>query len=216
MILLLVPTLVFILTGCEQKPQVRHYTQITIQNKTMSNPHVGMGMKDPHAGLDMSMIKDPHAGLDMNMPMGQAMPTANDALKGNIAWDVPKGWVEKPGGPMRLATFQLEKNPKEFDCSIVALPGDAGGLEANIKRWLGQIQLNVEDQALDAFIKNTKDGVYDFSTLQSKQARDTQSMIAAMLNIEGTTVFIKLKGTLKAIDENRGMFVKLVQSVRKK
>ena len=178
--------LLILLTGCEQKPQVRHYTEITIRIP------------------------------DKPMAMSNAMPTANDTIKNKITWDLPNGWVEESGGPMRLTTFKLSSNPEAFDGSIVALPGGAGGLVANLKRWMGQINLNTTDAEFDQFMRSSKDGVYDFTKLQQGQSPYSKSLIAAMIDIDGTTVFVKLNGTLTIVKEYRAAFLSLVRSVRLK
>ena len=100
--------------GCDQKPQTRHYSEITIDADTALQ----------------------------TMPGGA----------GQFLWDVPSGWTQELGGNMRLATFRLVSNPEAFDCSIVSLPGGAGGLEANLKRWMAQINLNVSDSQFTQFI----------------------------------------------------------------
>ena len=87
------------------------------------------------------------------MGMGQAdQATQNmiaaSAQKPPLAWDLPEGWTETPGNGMRLVTFHsTDKDPVE--CTIVSLGGMAGGLESNIVRWMGQI--NIPMPAQDQF-----------------------------------------------------------------
>ncbi len=190
-ILLLV---LFFVTGCDGKPQVRHYTEITIESASTSP-------SDPHIGMDMGM--------------GSDMPTANDAMKNKLTWDTPKGWVQEAGGPMRLATLKLANDPEAFDCSIIALPGAAGGLEANLKRWMGQIQIDPTPEAFSRFIKASKGNIYDFAQLQSGASQETTSMIAAMIEIDDTTVFVKFKASIAVVKKHRAAFLTLVKSVRR-
>ena len=43
---------------------------------------------------------------------------------GHLAWDTPEGWIESPGGSMRLATFAVPLSGEGAgDCSIVVLSG---------------------------------------------------------------------------------------------
>jgi hypothetical protein len=155
-------------TGCQQKPQVRHYTQVTIEDRTL------------------------------------------------IAWQTPSGWQEQGASQMRLATWHLAVNPAEFDCSLVALPGDAGGVKANLKRWMGQIGLEIPENRLDQFITDSPNHIFDFTRLQKGQPAGTPSMIAAISDIQGTTVFVKLKGSIKVVERNREDFINLVQSIHLK
>lgn len=53
-----------------------------------------------------------------------------------LKWDVPAGWTEAPGSPMRLANFTIGDG---IECYVSVLGGMAGGVEANINRWYGQM-----------------------------------------------------------------------------
>ncbi len=162
----------------------------------------------------MPVMNDPHAGLDMSAaPM---MPTANDELSDKITWSVPAGWTQQGASQMRLATLRLADDPQAFDCSIVSLPGGAGGLEANLKRWMAQINLDVPDEQLAQFIKNSSDYVFDFSLLQVNADPSAKSMIAAMIDLQGATIFVKLTGSMAAVSKNKESFLELSKSVRLK
>ena len=136
-------------SSCEQKPQVRHYTEIIVEAPQVNTPSLP----------DASVPVDTHVGSNM------------------FTWVVPQGWKEEAAGGMRLATFHLIADPNAFDCDIVALAGPAGGLEANLERWLGQLGISASDDHLHALtdsvqILRTKDGleikVFDFTALQTK------------------------------------------------
>ena len=197
----------FLLVGCEQKSQVRQYTEVIIEAPHASAPAMGMmggaiADDDPHIGLDMS-----------NAPM---MPTANDSFEGKLLWDLPKGWQQLPGQGMRLASFHLINDPEAIDVSIVSLGGMAGGLQANLKRWLDQIKIDIDDAALTAFIKSSAEDIFDFTQLQEGQEQSDKSMIAAMLTIEGATVFVKMTGSIKSVTQYKKDFLTLVKSVHLK
>lgn len=196
------------------------------------DPHVGLnfsGMangKDPHTGMDMSGMvkgKDPHAGMDMSAMAGMVGDVAPQQSK--FDWNIPKGWQVGPNkGPMRVASFQLSSDPQALDCSIVSLGGMAGGLEANLKRWMGQIGLQAADDKIQQLINSaptikTKSGweakLYDFTTLQQAEAA-SKSMIAAILSIDNATVFVKVTGNAQVLNQNREGFLELVKSLHSK
>ena len=161
-------------TGCEQKPQVRHYTQVTVE-----------------------------------------APDASVPSKNNLTWKAPQGWVEEPGKGLRLVTFHDAANPKDIDVSIVPLGGSmAGGLEANLKRWLGQINVQVSDAQLQDLIRSSKDNVFDLSQLQKGLDPSSKSMMAAMISLPDTTVFVKMAGSIDAVTRHREKFKELVRSLR--
>ncbi len=190
---------VMFILGCDQKPQERQYTEITI-----SAPQ----------SMAMPPVTDPHAGMDMSM--APAMPTANHEVQDKITWDVPANWVEQGPSQMRLATLRLKSAPDAFDCSIISLPGGAGGLVANLKRWMGQVDINVSDEELQRFINASANNIFDFTQLQKGQDLSTKSMIAAMIELDGTTVFVKLTAGISSVNDNKAAFLALVNSVRLK
>ncbi len=193
--------LVLFAVGCDKKQQAYQYTEVVIPSdqEQVQAPFMG---QDPHEGMDMSAAP--------------AMPTANDALKNKLTWVLPQGWKEEAGSAMRLATFHLVSAPKLIDVSIVSLAGGAGGLEMNLKRWMGQIKLDVPDEELGKFIDASKDDIFDFSVLQKNSAPSTPSVIAAMLQMDGATVFVKMTGSIAAVKEHKDAFLKLLRSVRLK
>ena len=188
-----------LIIGCGQKQQVYQYTEDRTKAPQASVPFVD---QDPHAGLDMSAA-----------PM---MPVSDTGTENKLAWNVPQGWIEEPGKGMRVATFHTADNPREIDVSIVSLGGMAGGLESNLKRWLGQISVQVPDEQLQKFIRSAKDNIFDLTQLQKGQPSAAKSMIAAMLNLGDATVFVKMTGTIEAVTRHENDFIALARSVRVK
>lgn len=175
-----------ILTGCEQKVQERRYTEVLVPAAPVS------------------------------MRQGPAVSTANAEMAGKLAWQVPQGWSQEPASLMRLATLRLISRPEAFDCSIVSLPGNAGGIEANLRRWMEQIGLKVSDEEMARFMGSSGDGIFDFGLLQKAAGPDAESIIAAALELEGTMIFVKLKGSMSVIRENKDAFLSLVKSIHLK
>jgi hypothetical protein len=120
---------------------------------------------------------------------------------------------------MRLATFRV--GPDKTECTIVAFPGDAGGVKANLKRWLGQLNLTVRDDALDAFLQSqpamtTKGGllctVFDFSELAPGDA-GAKSMLAGMIAAGNQSVFVKLMAPTTLLAQEKENFLSLCESI---
>ena len=182
-------------------------------------PSAGVAATD--TGMNPSAA-DPHAGLDMSQMGGMIeAPTTQNIL----AWVAPAGWKEEAGKHMRMASFHPVANPQAMDCYIIALAGPAGGLEANLQRWLGQLGLqasddNVSKLGLSAQTLRTKDGlevkVFDFTDLQAQGSPSDKSMIAAMIALNQTTVFVKMTGPIESVKENKDNYLKLLGSITRK
>jgi len=183
------------------------------------HPNLPANIAPPAA---MNAAADPHAGLDMSAMAGLIdQPTSQNLL----AWTNPDGWTEEAGKHMRMATFHQTADPNAIDCYIIALGGPAGGVEANLSRWLGQLGLpasedNVKQLIVSAQDVKTKDGmgakVFDFTNLQAQASASDKSMLAAMVDVNQTTVFVKMTGTLQTIKQNKDNFLKLLGSMAHK
>jgi hypothetical protein len=140
-----------------------------------------------------------------------------------LEWKTPPGWQTVSGDPMRIATFAEGSGPDRIECSLVALPGEAGGLKANVSRWMIQLKLTpLSDAELGRFIgrqrKFFSDGglpvqVIDLTGLTLDGSASVLG--AAVTTLEGT-VFAKLSGSRAGIEANRGRFFSLVQSLQQK
>jgi hypothetical protein len=143
------------------------------------------------------------------------------APQGRLAWTAPEGWTELPGSEMRLATFKI--GTENAECTIVAFPGEAGGVKANIRRWLGQISVEVGDEQLDAFLRSqpsiTTEGglpctIFDFAPLLPVGADNPTSMIAGIAAANRQSIFIKLMGPASVLAAEQERFTALCTSLR--
>jgi hypothetical protein len=67
---------------------------------------------------------------------------------GEIKWTMPRTWKEDhAGGPGRQACLHFGEQDPKLEMTVVRLPGDGGGLVANVNRWLEQLGL---ERATDA------------------------------------------------------------------
>jgi hypothetical protein len=57
-----------------------------------------------------------------------------------LGWRTPAGWTEKPASALREVNLQVAGDPRA-ECYLTTLPGEAGGVEANINRWRSQLSL---------------------------------------------------------------------------
>lgn len=166
-------TAALLLAGCNSEPTPRRYSEIAVQ------------------GGQVSLL--------------QGTPAAD------IRWTLPDGWSMQPeGDPMRLVGFWAgtpgdttsANDGRAVDVSLVKLAGAAGGLRANVVRWLGQVGVpeTFADEAISSAQPiTTATGqtgiVVDFTPLLSGDLTQTQSIIGAILDAGDHTVFVKAMGS---------------------
>ncbi len=147
-----------------------------------------------------------------------------------ISWKLPESWTEQPeGDPLRLTGFwapdprlteQDLPDPDPVDVSLVQLAGDAGGLEANVTRWLGQVGIPAAQTAgviSAATTVRTATGqealVVDFTNLLSGDLTQSKSIVGAIITAGGTTVFVKAMGQKAKVARVRPQLVGFVRGL---
>ncbi len=207
--------IVLLLTSCERQAVVRVYEDVNVpvlENKTASG-----------------LLPQGHPPIDSNVSMNAPDAKTQEMLSQSVShvplrWQTPTGWEEEKGSGMRLVTFKTNE-ADAITCTIVSLSGAAGGLESNIIRWMKQINL-AEDQLsggkMQEFIQQqetlTSKGNFtvqllDLARLVDRNADSAQAILGAVVNLDDTTIFIKMSGTVKAVNQNREKFKILCQSL---
>ena len=138
-----------------------------------------------------------------------AQLAAAPAPKSAMTWDIPKGWEKKPPAPMRVASFAAGN----AEVSIVSLPGEAGGVLANINRWRGQLGLPPiaeKDLASATRLVDTAAGrvlVVDFTG-------GPKRMVAGLLSANDESWFFKMTGEEKSVANALPAFNSFLGSLR--
>ena len=141
---------------------------------------------------------------EMRSPPARSVAESSPATSApRLKWKLPQGWKESAGSGMRLASFSPPDWAVEGPGTIILLGGAAGGLEANVRRWMQQIHLLPSDEkSFGDFMRSlnpetTVGGfpcvLVDFAPLLGS-AGETTSMLAAAVTLPGQTAFIKLAG----------------------
>jgi hypothetical protein len=199
-----------VLAGCEAD-QPREYTEVAFK-PLAAGPMGGMG----------------------SMPGGGAMPPmASPPADIKVTWKLPEGWVPKDSSNgMRIGSFAAmdpklaqsgEIDPNAVDVSVVNLAGTAGGLEANIRRWMGQVGLKATAEEMAAFVKQAprfktatgQTGLFiDLTGMLSGDMTQSKTIYGAIVQTEEYTVFVKAMGDFAKVKEQKPQVAALAKSLR--
>ncbi len=168
--------------------------------------------------------KAPHAAHAMGE--AAAAPAGDESSHAALQWKTPQGWSEtRSDSGMRLATFDVKGDAGAAMCTIVLLGGDAGGLKANVVRWIGQLQVTVPaDAEFEAFIKRQQtfasDGgfntvIIDLTELGPANNDAANSMLASYITVGESACFVKLTGPAGLLKKQKENFVQLCRSLKK-
>ncbi len=141
-------------------------------------------------------------------------------------WDTPQGWDEiRTTTGMRLTAFSIKSQYRESQCTIIPLKGAAGGIRANVIRWLEQINAKMEpgSDELEKFLATGEDFrtkgdfpavLYDFTGMT--HGPEEQSILVTIITFRESSIFIKMTGKKSQLVINRKKFKSLSQSFRLK
>ncbi|HSY54609.1 MAG TPA: hypothetical protein VK785_09190 [Opitutaceae bacterium] len=150
------------------------------------------------------------------MPDTGAAPSSSTAA---LTWSAPADWSAKPLGSMRLGSFTV-RNPAgaDADVSIIAFPGEAGGLLANLNRWRGQLGLAPIAEGDLADATTTLDGtgglhftVVDFA---GQSGGAPARLLGAIVPFGDKTYFFKMTGPDASVAHAKTVFLDFLKTVK--
>ncbi|MBI1899171.1 MAG: hypothetical protein HYS04_21940 [Acidobacteria bacterium] len=154
------------------------------------------------------------------------------AAAGGLEWTAPATWKAQPERPMRAATYAVPRAPgdrEDGECAVFYFgPGQGGGVDANIKRWIGQFDAP-GGGAADRLAKISRGtvnglpvtridlaGTYKPSggpMMQAGAPKPGYRLLGAIVEGPQGAVFFKFTGPEKTVAAQKGAFDALLKSV---
>jgi len=167
----------------------------------------------------------PAASVEERFGLGPPPMSSDDRVQqasAMLRWDLPAGWVERPPTSMRIANF-LAAGDAEAECYLTVLPGEAGGLGANVNRWLAQLaQPGLSPAQLDALPRAKlldRDAVLleaegTFTGMSATTSKAGQKLLGLLFVDPDGSAFLKLVGPGAIVTREREAFLALARSMR--
>ena len=140
----------------------------------------------------------------------------------------PSGWKQvEPSSPMRKAQLQVpgKDGGKPADVTFFFFgTGQGGDVQANVQRWLGQVNGGADTQKVEPQEFNgvkvtlvSTEGTLKASPMGGvPEDAPNSALLGAILEHEDGAVFIKMTGPAELVKGNREQFVSLVKSATEK
>jgi hypothetical protein len=140
-----------------------------------------------------------------------AAPTSKPS--GSPTWDAPDHWVVGQASSVRIASYSVsDENGNELDFSITSFPGDVGGLQSNVNRWLTQIELpKAESLESSPYLSPYKIDEKDAYLLLAENTEKT--IYGALLFGKSRSWFFKIMGDTTLAKVEKENFLNLLSSV---
>jgi hypothetical protein len=147
---------------------------------------------------------------------GDEAPSGRPAL----AWEAPPGWRSRGRTGAREVTFDVEG--ASASCWVLFLPGEAGGVTANVNRWLGEVgQPPLDDAAVRELPRipalGTQgvlvEGRGDYRGMSGEPVEGSM-LLGFICPLGDRTLFVKMVGPADAMQEQRENFESFCRSLR--
>jgi hypothetical protein len=215
--ILILPVLLFGLAACGNREAAPPAVA-----ETSSAPQAAPATSEAPASGDAIAPISPHASLIDPSPNSQQAAGA----AGSIDFDLPKAWQSQtPTSTMRLAQAAIQGPGGPADLAVFFFgPGGGGPVDANIDRWVGQME-GATKPTSETFETNG----YKVTWVDVKGTLKPSGMgmgpstpvsnarlYGAVVEGPGGPWFFKAQGPDSTLGPQRDAFVALLKSVRKK
>lgn len=159
---------------------------------------------------DATTPPNPH-GMEDPTPEGGFNPEG-------LTWEAPEGWQDGGERMMRVVTYEIG----DVECYITSLAGPAGGVNANINRWVGQMgQPALDETALEALpripiLESTAPMVEvsgDFTGMSGEE-RESYKLLGTVVPMGDQTVFVKMTGPEAEVNAQKDNFIDFCASIK--
>jgi len=154
------------------------------------------------------------------------VPPEQPTASGPVKWTAPTRWEAKPASGMRAATYLIpaaEGDSEGAECAVFA--NIAGGVQANIDRWIGQFEKTdgapkQERETINGLPVTTVDVSGTFKgggpmMGQSSGPKVGYRLLGAIVEGPDGEVFFKLTGPAKTVAAAQSEFLAMLKSLKK-
>jgi hypothetical protein len=137
-----------------------------------------------------------------------------------IQFEAPKEWTkETPANRMRKAQYKVpdkEKKAKDAELTLFFFGPNAGGVDANLKRWAAQMgQAAAKGEAIEGKCKVTLvDLKGTYTERPDADPVENARMLAAVVETAGGPWFFKLVGPADTVGDWREEYVALLKAAQ--
>jgi hypothetical protein len=166
--------------------------------------------------VEVYRIPKDNVQVALQTPSGGFGPNASPQAP---EWKTPEGWREQPRSDLRAASFRIDgPDRRSADVSIIAFPGEAGGVTSNVNRWRSQVQLPPlpEDKLQPTIHLTEVEGIptYFVDVHTPQIVTKPSRILGAILETPESTWFVKMTGDPALVEREQEKFVAFVQSFR--
>lgn len=147
---------------------------------------------------------------------------------GGLSWTPPGTWKSAGQKPMRVATYTVPAAPGDTEAGECAVnyfgPGQGGGVQANVDRWMGQFQQasgkKTGKKTIHGLDVTTVDVSGTYTGMGGPMAASHTSkpgyrLLGAIVEGPEGAVFFKFTGPAKTVAAGQATFDKMLDTLKK-
>jgi hypothetical protein len=141
-------------------------------------------------------------------------PAANVPL----SFKTPEGWKPQAAGQFGLLAFQVTGDGKTAQVTVSLLPGNGGGLAANVNRWRTQLKLEgaseeqIRKDLREIAVAGVKAPYLDL--LGPETGGQRKEILGVVVERDAQTWFFKMIGPAELVTRQKPAFEEFVRSVQ--
>jgi hypothetical protein len=183
------------------------------------------GCSDPRAILpgDIRVYRAPKEAVATSLP---ERPVAKPSKALAIRYEPPAGWTDRGASGMRLATLVIDGTANGHEVTVIPA---SGSLEANVARWLGQLDPaaspeTLAERAAAALTAAERIPVGDveaslvvlLADADSGSEATGEGILAGVIPLDDTaSLFVKLKAPATVVQRELEPFRQFLGSIRR-
>jgi hypothetical protein len=146
-----------------------------------------------------------------------------------VKWKAPAAWKSQGDRPMRAATYTVPATAGDTEPGEVAVfyfgPGQGGGVQANIDRWIGQFpqktgapktrKSTVSGMGVTVIDVAGTYGASSSPMSQDKVNKPGYRLLGAIVEAPQGAVFFKFTGPAKTVTAHEAAFQEMIKAITK-
>jgi hypothetical protein len=152
-------------------------------------------------------------------PATESSPGMTDQTTSSagLVWAAPDHWEDQAASGVRRGSYQaVDADGQVADISIIAFPGDVGGMSANFNRWRTQVGLSpLPDADVQATIEHQDTPTFHLDVVNYLgEANGVPTRVAgAIMSHAGESWFFKIIGPASVVDTELPAFRAFLQTI---
>ncbi len=205
-VLLSIPSVLVLLLACTglsaaEKPRVNTVPKEPVQAQIASSK------------TEKIESLTPKTGSPFVIQTSSSQPTSSQAA--HPSWEAPFHWQGQDLGSLRKGSWLVKEGEAKVDISVLAFPGETGGLLANINRWAQQVGLQaLEPESLENIVQTYSVSDRSAQYVSLVNTKGGLALVGVIVPVGEVFWFFKMMGNAALVEKETAAFHQFLKTVQ--